>query len=194
VRRTATAAVVLALVAGLTVEIAAQGRGGRGGGGRGGRGGGEIPPLLMQTDAFEDGGIIPERYAGRGGNVRPGFTFSNIPAGTVSFAMVLRDLDVAVDGADGILHWIAWNIPADARGIPEGRLPDGAVAGTASVGSGIYFGPGAPAGPRYHHYVFELYALGETLDVPADATRAQLLDAMKDVIVGKAAYVGRFRQ
>jgi hypothetical protein len=101
VRRTATAAVVLALVAGLTVEIAAQGRGGRGGGGRGGRGGGEIPPLLMQTDAFEDGGIIPERYAGRGGNVRPGFTFSNIPAGTVSFAMVLRDLDVAVDGATG---------------------------------------------------------------------------------------------
>jgi hypothetical protein len=32
------------------------------------------------------------------------------------------------------------------------------------------------------------------LDLPADATRAQLLDAMKDKIVGKAAYVGRFRQ
>jgi hypothetical protein len=37
-------------------------------------------------------------------------------------------------------------------------------------------------------------ALSKTLDLPADATRAQLLDAMKDVIVGKAAYVGRFRQ
>ena len=44
------------------------------------------------------------------------------------------------------------------------------------------------------HYVFELYALSATLNLPADATRAQLLDAMKDVIVGKAAYVGRFRQ
>jgi phosphatidylethanolamine-binding protein (PEBP) family uncharacterized protein len=42
--------------------------------------------------------------------------------------------------------------------------------------------------------VFELYALSAMLDVPADATRAQLLDAMKDIIVGKAAYVGRFRQ
>lgn len=51
-----------------------------------------------------------------------------------------------------------------------------------------------PAGPRYHHYVFELYALSAMLDLPADATRAQLLDAMKDIIVGKAAYVGRFRQ
>jgi phosphatidylethanolamine-binding protein (PEBP) family uncharacterized protein len=41
----------------------------------------------MKTDAFEDGGVIPERYAGRGGNVRPAFTFSNIPAGTVTFAI-----------------------------------------------------------------------------------------------------------
>jgi len=44
------------------------------------------------------------------------------------------------------------------------------------------------------HYVFELYALSAMRDLPADATRAQLLDAMKDIIVGKAAYVGRFRQ
>jgi phosphatidylethanolamine-binding protein (PEBP) family uncharacterized protein len=58
----------------------------------------------------------------------------------------------------------------------------------------IDFGPGAPAGPQHHHYVFELYALSATLNLPADATRVQPLDAMKDIIVGKAAYVGRFRQ
>jgi hypothetical protein len=86
-------------------------------------------------------------------------------------------------------------IQAKAGGIPEGSLlPEGTVAGTAGVGRGNYFGPGAPAGPRYHHYVFELYALSKMLDLPSDATRAQLLDAMKDIIVGKAAYVGRFRQ
>jgi phosphatidylethanolamine-binding protein (PEBP) family uncharacterized protein len=62
------------------------------------------------------------------------------------------------------------------------------------VGRGNFFGPGAPAGPRYHHYVFELYTLSVTLNLPADATRVQLLDAMKDITVGKAAYVGRFRQ
>jgi len=112
------AALVAAVVAGLCADAVAQGTppggaqgappagaGGRGGGGgRGGRGGGLIPPLLMKTDAFEDGGIIPERYAGRGGNVRPGFTFSNIPAGTVSFVIVLQDLDVAAAGPDGVLH------------------------------------------------------------------------------------------
>ena len=196
--KTLIAAVVLAVVAGLCSDAAAQARGGtggRGGGGaRGGRGGGVIPPLLMNTDAFEDGGIIPERYAGRGGNVRPGFTFSNVPNGTVSFAMILQDLDVAANGADGVLHWLAWNIPAKAGGLPEGSLPEGAVAGTAGVGRGSYFGPGAPAGPRYHHYAFELYALSAMLTLPADATRTQLIEAMKDIVVAKAAYVGRFRQ
>jgi hypothetical protein len=108
--------------------------------------------------------------------------------------LVFQGLDVAVNGADGVLHWLAWNIPAKAAGIPEGRLPEGAVTGTAGVGRGSYFGPGAPAGPRYHHYVFELYALSTMLELPADATRDQLLEAMKDSIVGKAAYVGRFRQ
>ena len=33
-----------------------------------------------------------------------------------------------------------------------------------------------------------------TLSLPADATRARLLDAMKEIIVGKSAYVGRLRQ
>ena len=112
----------------------------------------------------------------------------------MSFAIIFHDLDVAVSGTDDVLHWPAWNIPAKAGGLPEGSLPEGAVSGTAGVGRGNYFGPGAPAGPRYHHYVFELYALSGMLDLPADATRDQLLAAMKDIIVGKAAYFGRFRQ
>jgi hypothetical protein len=56
-----------------------------------------------------------------------------------------------------------------------------------------YMGMGAPAGPRYHHYVFEFYALSSKLDLPATATRAQLLDALKGKVIAKAAYVGRFR-
>ena len=68
------------------------------------------------------------------------------------------------------------------------------MSGTANVGWGNYFGSGAPAGPRYHHYIFELYTLNKTLDLPVDATRAQLLEAMKDSVVAKAAYVGWFRQ
>jgi phosphatidylethanolamine-binding protein (PEBP) family uncharacterized protein len=55
-------------------------------------------------------------------------------------------------------------------------------------------GPGAPAGPRYHHYVFELYALNAPLDLPATASRDDVLKALQGKVTAKAAYVGRFRQ
>ena len=162
---------------------------------RGGRGGGfSLPPLLMQTDAFEDGGIVPAKYASRGDNVQPGFRFSNAPDGTVSYAIILHDIDVALMGNTGdVLHWLAWNIPASAGGIPEGSLPEGSVQGTNLMGRTAYMGPGAPAGPRYHHYVFELYALNANLDLPPTAGRDELLAAMAGKVVAKAAYVGRYR-
>ena len=153
-----------------------------------------LPPLLMETAAFEDGGIVPAKYAMRGENVQPGFTFSNAPDGTVAYAIIFHDLDVAMGGNTGdVLHWIVWNIPASAGGIPEGSLPEGSVQGANVMRRNAYMGPGAPAGPRFHHYVFELYALSETLDIPTTSGRAELLEAMAGKTVAKAAYVGRFR-
>jgi Raf kinase inhibitor-like YbhB/YbcL family protein len=112
----------------------------------------------------------------------------------VSYAIIFHDLDVALQGGtNDVLHWIVWNIPAAAKGIPEGSLPAGSVTGRNIAGQNSYFGPGAPPGPRYHHYVFELYALSANLDLPNTAGRAELLAAMEGKIVAKAAYVGRFR-
>ncbi len=187
--------VALTMVTAAVVDAAAQGaQGGRGAGGRaGGRGGFNLPPLLMQTDAFPDGGIVPQKFAGRGG-VQPGFKFSGAPEGTVSYAIIFHDLDVSIGGNTGdVLHWIVWNIPAAGGGIPEGSVPAGAIQGANIAGQNAYFGPGAPAGPRYHHYVFELYALNATLDLPATAGRDDLLKAMTGKITAKAAYVGRYR-
>jgi Raf kinase inhibitor-like YbhB/YbcL family protein len=181
-------AIVAALGAGAVAQEPARGQGG-GGGGRGGGRGFNLPPLLMETDAFPDGGIVPAKYVGRGG-VSPGFKFTGAPEGTVSYAIIFHDLDVSLmGGTDDVLHWAVWNIPASANGIPEGKVPDGAVQG----GRGAYAGPGAPAGPRYHHYVFELYALNANLDLPAGSGRPELLKAMEGKIVAKSAYVGRFR-
>ena len=127
-----------ALAVGFSVALAIQGNVSAGqnppaaGGGQGGRGGGRgfnLPPLLMETDAFPDGGIVPQKFVGRGG-VQPGFKFSNAPAGTVAYAIIFHDLDVALQGGTGdVLHWMAWNIPASANGIPEGSLPAGIGAG-----------------------------------------------------------------
>jgi Raf kinase inhibitor-like YbhB/YbcL family protein len=186
--RKGCAAAALVILATLSLPAFGQGGGGGGGGGPP-----RLAPLLMQSTAFEDGGIVPQKYAGRMG-VQPGFTFSNAPDNTVSYAIIFHDLDVALQGGTGdVLHWIAWNIPASAKGIPEGSLPAGSVQGKNIAGQNAYFGPGAPAGPRYHHYVFELYALSANLDLPNTAGRAELLAAMEGKTVAKAAYVGRFR-
>ena len=152
-------------------------------------------PLIMETDAFEDGGIVPPRYGCFGDNVQPGFRFRNVPAEAASLALLFHDIDVALDGRteDG-LHWTVWNIPPEAGGLPEGGLPPHAVLGRNVEGRNAYLGPGAPAGPRYHHYVFELYALDRLLDLPPTAARADLLEAMEGHVVAKAAYVGRFRR
>jgi hypothetical protein len=132
------AAIVLSVALGMQSGVSAGQNPPAGGGQGGGRGGGRgfsLPPLLMETDAFPDGGIVPQKYTGRGG-VQPGFKFSNAPAGTVAYAIIFHDIDVALQGGTGdVLHWIAWNIPASANGIPEGSLPAGSVQGNNLTGS-----------------------------------------------------------
>lgn len=151
------------------------------------------PLMMVKTDAFPDGGVVPEKYASRGDNVQPGFSFSDIPADATSLAIIFHDIDVAFGGTNDVLHWMAWNIPLADGGFPEGSLPAGSVQGNNIRQQPGYMGPGAPVGERYHHYVFEFYALSENIDLPADASREDLLAAIGDKVVGKAAYVGRYR-
>ena len=153
----------------------------------------KLVPLLVESKAFEDGGIVPLKYSFYGTNTLPDFKLSNLPDGTQSIAIILHDLDVAAAfNSDDNLHWLAWNIPATVpvTQIEEGKLPEGSVNGRNGR---PYMGMGAPNGPRYHHYVFEFYALDSKLDLPISGGRAELLEAMKGKVLAKAAYVGRFR-
>jgi Raf kinase inhibitor-like YbhB/YbcL family protein len=178
-------------------------RGGGGGQGRGGRGG---PALTVTSSAWPDGGEVPQKHAGRGGNVSPAFEFSWVQAGNpatppatlASYAIIFHDIENAPRGGEpDTLHWMIWDIPGTAKGIteglPMGDLPDGSRQSTTNVGRGVYFGPGAGPGP-FHHYVFEFYALDTKLNLPNTSTRAQVFAAMEGHIVGKAAFVGRFHQ
>lgn len=178
----------------------APGGGPPGGPGAGGppRGGGPgaLVQMLVESKAFADGGIVPPKYSMAGGNTQPDFTLSNVPANAQSIAIIMHDLDVAFGAnAEDVLHWVVWNIPATApvTRIEEGKLPAGSVVGRG-IRDNAYMGMGAPAGPRYHHYVFEFYALNSKLDLPATASRPELLEAIKGgKVVAKAAYVGRFK-
>ncbi len=130
------------------------------------------PPLLMTTTAFEDGGVIPDKYTQAAGPMSPSpeLKWSQVPAGTQSFVLLLHDPEPVLNKSSkmDITHWLIWNIPATATGLPEGVAAGDGPGGARQVSlrSMGYMGPGAPAGP-YHHYTFELYALDIKLDVPA---------------------------
>ena len=150
-----------------------------------------LPNMQVTSNAFESGGIIPIRYTSHGDNIQPNFTITGAPETTVGFAIVFHDIEVAFGGSTGdVTHWLAWNIHSTE--IPEGSLPAGSVQGANIRGQASYMGSGAPFPDRYHHYVFEFYALNEDLDLPEGASRDELMAAMEGKVVAKAAYVGRY--
>jgi Raf kinase inhibitor-like YbhB/YbcL family protein len=176
----------------------------------GGRGTGGIANLTLVTTAWPDGGVIPLRYTQAGPELSPAIQWSAPPAGTASFVLIFEDLDTVVNNStDGMLHWLLWNIPATATGLPQ-ALPDGFELrdGTRQISASgsRYRGPGAPASGPVHHYVMQLYALDTMLDVqvkpqgPQDpnpspqAVRAAVVQAMAGHIRAKAAYVGQFHR
>jgi len=160
------------------------------------------PPMVLTTTAFPDGGQIPVKYSQAGEQVSPALAWTNVPSGTQSFVLHMRDPDVARNKTtEDQVHWLVWNIPGTAAGLPENvpkgaQLPDGSQQISAS--GPVYRGPGAPATGPMHHYTFEVFALDTKLDVQpgADAweTRTKLWAAMNGHILGKAVYVGLFRR
>lgn len=175
----------------------------------------QVQVMTLESPAFVDGGLIPAAHAQTGRDVSPPLTWSGAPAGTATFALVVRDLDaVAPGGGDDLLHWLVWNIPGSAtslpQGVPEGNAPEPPRGGGAaprpadrlrqmSATGPNYRGPAAPASGPPHHYVFELYALDVWIDVPAvgqspAATRAAVLAAMAGHVRGKGVLTGRYRR
>jgi len=187
----------------MTMPLAAQAPGGQ-------RGAAPAagPAMTLTIAGFSDGGQIPVRFsqaaegAAPGEGTSPAMSWANVPTGTQSFVLHMHDLDVARNRTtDDQAHWVVWNIPATATGLPEGvpkgaQLPNGAYQISAT--GQMYRGPGAAATGPLHHYMFELFALDTKLDVQpaADAfeTRANVLKAMQGHILGKAVYGGLFKR
>jgi Raf kinase inhibitor-like YbhB/YbcL family protein len=113
-----------------------------------------------------------------GGNKSPQLAWSGAPAGAKSFVLTMYDADAPT--GSGFWHWVVYNIPADATGLPPaigqgGALPAGAVQGKNDGGRPSYAGPCPPQGGPAHRYVFTLHALkAEKLTVPPDASPAMV--------------------
>lgn len=145
--------------------------------------------FAISSPAFGAGGPIPARFTVDGANISPQLDVAHPPEGTASFALIMDDPDAP---AGTWVHWVAWNIPAETRQIPEGQLPAGAVAGRNSWGRTGYGGPSPPSGT--HRYVFKLYAVDRQLELSHRTDKATLLEALEGKVLGRAKLMGTYRR
>jgi Raf kinase inhibitor-like YbhB/YbcL family protein len=149
--------------------------------------------MQMTSPAFVDGDRIPVKHTADGTDVSPELRWGGIPPKTQSFALICEDPD-APRGT--WTHWVLFNVPADKTVYAEGvaaekELPEGARQGKNDFGEIGYGGPSPPKG-KPHRYYFKLYALDTRIDLPAGATRVQVLAAVKGHVLDEGRLMGQY--
>ncbi len=147
----------------------------------------------LKSAAFEPGANIPRKYTCDGENVSPALRWNDPPASTQSFALIADDPDAP---AGTWVHWVAYDLPASTRELPEGQpkseaLPSGGAQGRNDFPELGYGGPCPPPG-KPHRYYFKLYALSAKLNLKPGATKRDVEQAMKGRVLAEAQLMGRY--
>ena len=153
--------------------------------------------LELESPAFANGARLPERFTADGEGVSPPLLWRDPPAGTSSFALIVEDPDAPAPNP--LVHALLWNIPADARRLPEGAItrdgkggPDGSDVGRNSFFAEGWLPPDPPTGHGNHDYVFQLFALGETPVVGPNPGRDELVRALRNRVLAAGLLVGTY--
>ncbi|MGH9686439.1 MAG: YbhB/YbcL family Raf kinase inhibitor-like protein [Candidatus Acidiferrales bacterium] len=149
--------------------------------------------LQLTSTVFPDGQAIPKRNTCDGRDVSPDLAWSGAPDETKSLALIVDDPDAP---GKVWVHWVIYDLPADARGLPEGipqdrELRDGSRQGKNDFGKIGYGGPCPPRGPA-HRYFFKLYALREKTGLKPGASKDELERAIKGRVLAQATLTGKF--
>lgn len=150
--------------------------------------------LTLRSTDFPSGQGIPPQFTCEGPGTSPELSWSNVPPGTQSLALVVRDPDAP---SGSYVHWILYDMPANTAGLPQGApskggLPAGALEGTNGGGSKGWTPPCPPKG--MHHYHFELYALDTRLAPMKTPTEPALSAAMRGHVLDRAELVGTYNK
>lgn len=163
---------------------------------RAGAPGGSTMTLTIGSAAFAAGAPIPARYTCDGADVSPALSWSGVPEGARSLALIVEDPDAPDPSAPRMtwIHWVLYDLPPNSTGLPEavapGRLPAGTLEGLNDWKRTGYGGPCPPIGR--HRYFFRLYALDAVLPDLHAPTKARLEQAMRGHVVGEADLMGTY--
>ncbi len=154
--------------------------------------------LTITSPAFVDNGEIPAKCTCDGKDISPPLAWSGLPGGTKSLALIVDDPDAPDPAAPKMtwVHWVLYNIPPGATGLPEGvksaELPKGTKEGLNDWKRAGYGGPCPPIGR--HRYFHKLYALDVVLPDLGRAGKQEVEKAMKGHILASAELVGTYKR
>ena len=157
--------------------------------------------ITVTSSAFEHHGTVPLANTAYGDNQSIDISWANLPEGTVELALICDD--PIVDMPQPFVHWVVYNIPASAGGLPAGMSADpspmidglpGVTNGVSGVRRPGYFGPRPPVDGKLHAYHFRVYALDADLDLPEGLNKEQLLEAMEGHVLATGMLMGHYQR
>ena len=154
--------------------------------------------FLLRSLSFEPQGAIPAKHTCEGDGAAPALAWSDAPAGTKSFALIVDDPDAPDPRAPKTtwVHWLLYNLPATTGALPEAAtaadLPPGTREGINDSKRTGYSGPCPPIGR--HRYFHKLYALDVELPDLHKPTKAQLETAMRGHVLAEAQLIGTYEK
>lgn len=149
--------------------------------------------MKITSSSFKDGELMPGKYTCDGENISPQLSWTGIPDGIKSFAVICSDPDAP---SGDWVHWVIYNIPSTVNELKE-KFPrdrnsgDGTKQGVTDFGKTGYDGPCPPGGT--HRYFFKLYALDIFIDKD-DLTKGGLLKEMEGHIIAGAEITGKYKR
>lgn len=162
--------------------------------------------ITVTSSAFDHHGMVPEEYSAYGENKSIDLSWSNLPAGTVQLALICDDPEVVTIGMmeTPFPHWVAYNIPATAAGLPEDMTKEAMVTGVAGLEGMInglngtrrpgYFGPRPPVNGHLHAYHYRVYAIDANLDLEAGLNKDELLAAIDGHVLATGMLMGHYER
>jgi len=151
-----------------------------------------LSEMTLASSVFQQRGDIPGNYTGEGEDVSPPLSWSGVPEGTQSFALLCHDPDapLVTPGSYGFVHWVIYNIPSSVTQLAENE--ESYTSGVNNFGSMGYGGPMPPEGHGVHHYFFWILALNAELDLKPGLSMEELLREIEPNVIGMNRLVGTY--
>ncbi len=146
--------------------------------------------FTLESEAFDNGGVIPRKYGYKNGNQSPPLKISGIPENTLSLVLMMDDPDAMGVVGKVWVHWVLWNIEPNVVELKENSIPSDCLEGETDFGEIGYGGPAPP--DKEHTYIFKLYALDQKLDADKGSTKKQIEESMENHIIAKTKLEGRY--